>query len=90
MDAQVIAMRAVMEDGVVTETEQALLDALKAAQERITDVDAEVTAAVRETKAMAEQTKAIAERMASVGTMIRTGKRPHRMRAIEPTLPDAA
>ena len=44
LDAQVIAMRAVNEDGVLTPTEQALLDALKSVQETITEVDDEITA----------------------------------------------
>lgn len=44
MDAQVIAMRAVKADGVVTEDEQALLDSLKAAQTRITVVHDEINA----------------------------------------------
>ena len=44
LDAQVIAMRAVNEDGVLTPTEQGLLDALKSVQETITEVDDEITA----------------------------------------------
>lgn len=42
MDAQAIARRAVLEDGVVTPTEQAMLDAMHRAQETITAVDAEI------------------------------------------------
>ena len=49
MDAQVIARRAVVEDGVVTPTEQAMLDSLVQAQEAITDVHDEI---VRTTGAM--------------------------------------
>ena len=68
MDAQAIAMRAIREDGVTTPTEQAMLDALYAAQERITEVDAEMVSVVRE--------------LTGIGTLIRTGKRPRRMLAI--------
>ena len=65
MDAQVIAMKMVRSDGVVTPAEQELLDALKAEQERITDVDEEMVKVVKETTQLV--------------TRIRTGRRPRRM-----------
>jgi hypothetical protein len=44
MNAQVIAKEMVAADGVVTPNEQRLLDALYEAQERITEVDREISA----------------------------------------------
>lgn len=79
MDAQVIAMRAVREDGVVTPTEQRLLASLRAAQETITAVDRELMDEVRETKALAAQLEGASTRLVQISSHIRTGKRPRRM-----------
>ncbi len=46
-----------------------MLDALYAAQETITQVDAEMVSAIKD--------------LTSIGTLIRTGKRPRRMLAID-------
>lgn len=72
MEAQAIAMRAVREDGVVSVAEQAMLDAMRAAQETITEVDHEISAVQRDVTALQQQ-------ITGVMTTFRTGCQPRRM-----------